>query len=680
MNRTHGHHAMHEAPGKKSDGEGPGVHAAHRIEDFKKRFLACLILTVPVLVLSPQIQGFLGVRPLLGDRADLLVLFILSSVIYFYGGSPFLKGLVHEARRLQPAMMTLIGIAISVAYVYSAAVVFGLPGMDFFWELATLIDVMLLGHWLEMRSVERAAGALEELVKLMPSLAGRVREDGSIEEVPVESLKKEDRVLVRPGEKVPIDGVVVEGRTTVDESMLTGESRPVQKDEGSQVIGGMINGESAVTIQVTRTGEDTYLSQVILMVRRAQESKSRVQALSDRAAYWLTLVSLSVGGGTLAVWLILGQDFVFALARMVTVMVITCPHALGLAVPLVVAVSATLAAGNGLLISDRAAFERGRDIDAVVFDKTGTLTQGRFAVTDVLPESGWEPDDVLHIAASLESHSEHPIARAIIDEAGRRGLKLAGPQDFRIIPGRGAQARLDDRMIRVVSPGYLEEKGYEAGRGLMDAVSAEGRTTVFVIADERVIGALQLADTVRPESGEALSSLKGMGLKVMMLTGDSLPAAKRVADELALDEYFAEVLPHEKAQKIRDIQAQGMRVAMVGDGVNDAPALAVADLGVAIGAGTDVAVESGDVVLVRSDPRDVYSILKLARASYSKMLQNLFWATGYNVIAIPLAAGVLAPLGFVLPPAAGALAMSISTVIVAINAQLLWRMKAQISP
>ncbi len=674
-------HGPHDHPEKHGQQQAQGharAHSARMIEDFRRRFLVSLVITFPVLALSPLIQDFLGMPPVIGARADLRALFVLSSVIYFYGGAPFVRGLVNELKDRQPAMMTLIGLAITVAYVYSTAVVFGLPGMVFYWELATLIDVMLLGHWLEMRSVTRASGALEELVKLMPIRAGRVRKDGGIEDVPVEDLREGDLVLVKPGEKVPIDGVVVEGRTTVDESMITGESRPAEKNEGDDVIGGVINGESAVTIKVTRTGENTYLSQVIDMVRRAQESKSRAQVLSDRAAFWLTIISLSVGGITLLTWLVLGREFVFALARMVTVMVITCPHALGLAVPLVVAVSTTLAARNGLLINDRSAFERAGDIDAIVFDKTGTLTHGRFAVVNVVPETGWSADDVLRTAASLESRSEHPIARAIVEMAVEKQLEISAPKDFSIIPGQGAKAEVEDNQVLAVSPGYLAENGLEPGPKLQDALSAEGRTTVYLLMDGQVAGAVELADTVRPESREAIHRLRRMGLKIMMLTGDAEAVARMVARDLELDEYFAEILPHQKEQQIRDIQGQGFRVAMVGDGVNDAPALVAADLGIAIGAGTDVAVESGDIVLVRSDPRDVYGILALARASYSKMIQNLFWATGYNVIAIPLAAGVLAPWGFVLPPAVGALVMSVSTIIVALNAQLLWRVKIQL--
>lgn len=653
-------------------------HHGRMIEEFRKRFFVSLILTIPILVLSPMIRAFFGLKPLIGPRFDSWSLFLFSSMVFFYGGLPFLKGLKDELQRLQPGMMTLIGLAVTVAYVYSAAVIFGLPGMVFFWELATLIDIMLLGHLLEMRSISRASGALEELVKLMPSQASLLEEDGSTQEVRVESLKRGDRVLVRPGEKIPIDGRIIEGRTTVDESMVTGESRPAEKSVGDSVIGGVVNGESAVIIEVTRTGTETYLSQVIGMVRRAQESRSKAQVLSDRAAFWLTVISLSVGSATLAVWLILGQDFVFALARMVTVMVITCPHALGLAVPLVVAISTTLAARNGLLINDRSAFERARDIDTVVFDKTGTLTLGRFTIVNVIADEGWKPDSVLSLAAALESRSEHPIARAIVEKANNRKLALAAPEDFRIIPGKGAVATIDGRTIMAVSPGYIKEKGVEASRSLLEAASHEGRTTIYMLQEGKAIGALQLSDMVRPESREAIHEIKSMGAEVMMLTGDSRFVADVVAEQLGLDDYFAEVLPDKKAEKIEDLERAGLHVAMVGDGVNDAPALAASALGIAIGAGTDVAIESADIVLVRSDPRDVSRILMLSRATYRKMLQNLFWATAYNIIAIPLAAGVLYPWGFVLPPAAGAVTMSASTIIVALNAQLLWRMRGRL--
>ena len=683
----HGGHGAHEGH-KGHEGHGDhGGHAGHAhhdharmVEDFKRRFFVSAALTIPILLLSPLIQRVFGFTLEFPGRP--WVLWALSSAVYAYGGWPFLKGLVEELRGRRPGMMTLIALAISVAYGYSSAVVFGLPGKVFFWELATLIDVMLLGHWIEMRSVLGASRALEELVKLLPAEAHVIKPDGSIVDVPVSELRAGDRVLVRPGEKVPTDGVVVEGESSVNEAMLTGESAPVPKRPGDEVIGGSINGEGALTIEVQRVGEETYLAQVIELVRRAQETRSRTQDLANRAAFWLTLVALGGGGATLGVWLALGKDFAFALERTVTVMVIACPHALGLAVPLVVAVSTSLSARNGLLIRDRAAFERAKDLQAVVFDKTGTLTEGRFGVTDVVVLDERPEREVLGVAAALERASEHPIARGIREAAERQGLSPDAVEDFRAIPGKGVEGRLNGRLYRVVSPGYLRE------RGLSEAVehprvrelAAQGKTVVFVLeapepkqgeGEERVLGAIALADVIRPESREAVAQLKAMGLKVMMLTGDSRRVAEWVARELGLDEVFAEVLPHEKAQKIEEVQRQGLAVAMVGDGVNDAPALVQADVGIAIGAGTDVAVEAADIVLVRNDPRDVVAILDLARATYRKMVENLLWATGYNAVAIPLAAGVLYSWGVLLSPAAGAMLMSLSTVIVALNAQRL---------
>lgn len=648
------------------------------IADFRQRFWISLALTVPVLALSPIIQRLLGVEQAWSFPGDRLVLLGLSSVIYFYGGWPFLRGLLDELRKLRPGMMTLIALAISVAYFYSAAVALGLPGEVFFWELATLIAIMLLGHWIEMRSVMGASRALEELVRLMPAEAHRLRPDGQTEDVPVSELRRGDRVLVKPGEKVPTDGAIVEGRTTVNQAMLTGESRPVEKGEGEEVIGGAVNGEAAFTLEVRKTGEETYLSQVIDLVRQAQESRSRTQDLANRAAQWLTLIALTVGGGTLAVWLALGQSFNFALERMVTVMVITCPHALGLAVPLVVAVSTALSATNGLLVRDRAAFERARSLSAVIFDKTGTLTEGRFGVTDVIPLGGLKEDDLLRLAGSLESQSEHPIAAGVVRACEERGIALSPVAGFRAIPGKGAEARIEGRDVKVVSPGFLQEQGLAVDDERVRKAAEEGKTVVFTIADGRVEGALALADIIRPESREGLRSLKQMGLQVIMLTGDSRQVAQWVAKDLGLDDYFAEVLPHEKAAKVREVKARGLIVAMTGDGVNDAPALAESDVGIAIGAGTDVAIESADIVLVRSDPRDVPAIVLLARATYRKMVQNLWWATGYNVIAIPLAAGVLYKEGILLSPALGAVFMSLSTVIVAINAQLLARLRSKL--
>ena len=560
-----------------------------------------------------------------------------------------------------------------MAYVYSAAVVFGLSGTVFFWETATLIDIMLLGHWIEMRSVLGASRALEQLVALLPATAHRVGADGSVLDVPLTDIRPGDRVLVKPGEKVPTDGVVGEGRTSVNQAMLTGESRPVEKGVGDEVIGGSINGEAAITIDVRRTGGETYLSQVIELVRRAQQTRSRTQDLANRAALWLTLVAIGGGTVTLVVWLGAGQSFQFALERMVTVMVIACPHALGLAVPLVVAVSTSLSARNGLLIRDRTAFERARDIDAIVFDKTGTLTEGRFGVTDVVSLDGTDEAEVLRLAAALESRSEHPIAAGIVRTAQERGVRYPVPAEFTAIPGKGAQGRVDGAVIKVVSPGFLKSRGEDVRNERVRQVAAQGKTVVYVLREDAVIGAIALADVIRPESREALARLKARGIRAIMLTGDATPVARWVADELALDEYFAEVLPDQKATKIREVKARGLTVAMVGDGVNDAPALVEADVGIAIGAGTDVAVESADIVLVRSDPRDVVAIVDLARATYRKMIQNLWWATGYNAVALPLAAGVLYSMGLLLSPAVGAVMMSASTVVVAINARLLGR-------
>ena len=658
-------HHQHEGGGDHH------AHHAHMAEDFRRRFWGCLGLTVPVVALSPMLQGLVGLREALAFPYDGYVQWALATGIFAWGGWPFLKGLAEELGRRTPGMMTLIGLAVSVAYVYSSAVVFGLGGKVFFWELATLIVVMLLGHWIEMRSVMGASKALESLARLMPSEAHRVGPGGRTEDVPVADLREGDRVLVRPGEKVPADGEIVDGRTSVNEAMLTGESRPAEKAEGDEVIGGAVNGEAAVTVEVRKTGEATYLAQVVGMVRRAQESRSRTQDLAGRAAMWLTIVALAVGAATLAAWLTAGRDFVFSLERTVTVMVITCPHALGLAVPLVVAVSTAAAAQRGLLIRDRTAFERAREVDVVLFDKTGTLTEGRFAVSDVVPLGPTDDDELLRLAGSLESRSEHPIARGVVEAAGERGIDLAAPEDFEAIPGKGARAKVDGREVKVVSGGWLAENDLAADDERAQELAGQGKTVVYVVTDGEVAGAIALADVVREVSREAIRRLKAMGIRVMMITGDAEAVAAWVARELDLDEVFAEVLPDRKAEKVDEARRRHGVVAMVGDGVNDAPALARADVGIAIGAGTDVAIESADVVLVRNDPRDATAIVMLARATYRKMVQNLLWATGYNVAAIPLAAGVLAPLGVVLSPAVGAAVMAVSTVIVAINARLL---------
>ena len=650
------------------------------VDDFRHRFWVSLALTVPVLATSEMIQHFLGLRATLAFPGDRYVEFAFASGVYFYGGWPFLTGLVDEVRQRLPGMMTLVALAITVAYVYSALVVFGLPGSVFFWEAATLIDIMLLGHWIEMRSVLGASRALEQLVRLLPAEAHRVRADGSVEEVPIDVLRPGDRVLVKPGEKIPTDGRIVQGGTSVNQAMLTGESQPVEKGAGDEVIGGAVNGEGAITIEVRRTGTDTYLSQVIELVRRAQETRSRTQDLANRAALWLTLTAIAGGTLTLIAWLGAGREFSFALERTVTVMVITCPHALGLAVPLVVAVSTALSARQGLLIRDRSAFERARELDAVVFDKTGTLTEGRFGVTDIVPLDGRTEHDILRLAAALESRSEHPIAAGIVRAARERAVQYPAPEGFAAIPGKGAQGIVDGVAVKVVSPGYLRDQGLGARDQEERArrLAAQGKTVVYVLADGAPIGAIALADIVRKESREAVQRLKAMGIKPIMLTGDSAAVARWVAAELGLDDYFAEVLPDQKAARIEEVKRRGLTVAMVGDGVNDAPALVAADVGIAIGAGTDVAIEAADIVLVRSDPRDVPALVQLARATYRKMVQNLWWATGYNAVAIPLAAGVLARAGILLSPALGAVLMSASTVVVALNAQLLGRGRPQL--
>jgi len=666
-----------KAPGKHEHHgrAGHGNHASHHemmVADFRKRFWVSLALTGPVLLLAPMIQEWLGLADVLSFPGDSYVQFALATGIFCYGGWPFLTGIVRELVKRLPGMMTLIALAIIVAYVYSAAVVFGLQGTVFFWELATLIDIMLLGHWIEMRSVMGASRALEELAKLMPSEAHRLKDDGTTVDVPIEDLAKKDRILVKPGEKIPADGEVIEGRSSVNEAMLTGESKPVGKEPGAQVVGGSVNGEGSLTVGVSKTGSESYLAQVISLVKQAQESKSRGQDLANRAASWLTLTAITAGAVTLAAWLgLLGKDFQFALERAVTVMVITCPHALGLAVPLVVAVSTALAARHGLLIRNRVAFETARNIDAILFDKTGTLTEGSFTVTDTIPfGDGIPADEFLELAAAVESHSEHPIATGIVGAA--KGTKRV--VDFNSIPGKGAEGKVDGLDVKVVSPGYLREHGLslpEGSEGKVREVEEQGKTVVYVLVDGMPAGAVALGDVIRAESGEAIARLKGMGIRCMMITGDNDRVARWVAGELGLDEYFAHVLPDEKSEKVREVQGRGYVVAMTGDGVNDAPALAQADVGIAIGAGTDVAVETADVILVRSNPQDAVNVIVLSRATFRKIVQNLLWATGYNVVAIPLAAGVLYAWGVILSPAVGAILMSVSTVIVAVNARLL---------
>ncbi len=663
-------HSEHKRHGGANPGHGHMGHDHHRmmIEDFKKRFWISLLLTFPILILSPMIQKWLGVTwDFTGSR---YLLFVLSSIVYFYGGRPFLKGFFKEAKDKALGMMTLIAMAISVAYFYSVATVFGLPGEDFFWELATLIVIMLLGHWIEMKSVLGASKALELLVSMMPSEAHKIV-DGKVIDIKLDELLSGDVILVKPGEKVPADGVIIEGESYLNESMLTGESKPAKKEKHDQVIGGSINGNGSLNVKVEHTGKDSYLNKVITMVQEAQKTKSKMQNLSDRAAKWLTYIALSAGFITLFIWLALGFDFVFALERMVTVMVISCPHALGLAVPLVVSISTAVSAQHGLLIRNRTAFEESRKISSLVFDKTGTLTKGDFGVTrhvSLQPDFG--KDDMLRLAAALEQSSEHPIAVGIVEKIKSLNIEIPPPKNFRAITGKGVEATVEGYDVKVVSPGYLRDEKITIPEG---AYGSAAETVVFVLIDQKLTGYVALADEIRPESAAAIKVFKENNIKVYMATGDNEVVGKAVSEELGLDGFFAEVLPHQKVEIIKDLQAKGEFVAMTGDGVNDAPALAQADVGIAVGSGTDVAAETADIILVNSNPNDIANLILFGKATYNKMIQNLIWATGYNAFAIPLAMGALYSVGFILSPAIGAVFMSLSTIIVAINAQLLKR-------
>lgn len=665
----HSHDSISSERMQHHDHHNHHNHHQHMIEDFRKRFWISLILTLPILILSPMLQMLFGLKESLSFDGDKFLLLIFATAIFIYGGMPFLKGLWSELSSKTPGMMTLIAVAISTAYFYSAVVVLGLSGKVFFWELATLIDLMLLGHWIEMKSVVGASQALQKLAALMPTTAHKISENNSLTEVSIADLKPGDLVMVKPGEKIPSDGVVMEGESSVNQAMLTGESKPVSKQSNDSVIGGTVNGEGSLTIKVQKTGKDSFLSQVIQLVEQAQESKSKTQNLANRAAVWLTIIALSGGAITFFAWsVILSHDIAFSLERTVTVMVITCPHALGLAIPLVVAVSTALAARNGLMIRNRTAFEMARNLQAVVFDKTGTLTKGEFGITDVIClDDAFDKTKLLKFAASIEQNSEHPIAKAIA-KASSDFLKV---NSFKAIPGKGAEGHIEQELVQVVSPGYLTDKGITVQSVQVDQAFETGKTIVFVLVDGALKGAVALADMVREESVQSIKQLQAMGIQCMMLTGDNHQVAKAVAEEIGLDDYFAEVLPDEKAKKIQEIQGRGLSVGMVGDGVNDAPALAQADVGIAIGAGTEVAIESADIILVNNDPRDVVASIELAKATYNKMIQNLWWAAGYNIIAIPLAAGVLFNAGIVLSPAVGAVLMSLSTVVVAINAKLL---------
>jgi P-type Cu2+ transporter len=674
VNHVHGHHE-HSEPAAHDKHAAHDTHAGHSVAMFRDKFWVSLLLTVPTLVWGHMLPSALGFAPPHLPFAHLIPP-VFGTAVFLYGGVVFLRGAVGEIRARVPGMMTLISLAITVAFVFSLAVTLGLPGMPLWEELSTLVTVMVLGHWIEMRSVTQAQGALHELAKLLPDTATRIVGD-ALEAVPVSALHPGDLVLVRPGERIAADGVVRDGTSAVDESMLTGESKPVSKAPQARVVAGTVNASGALRVEVTRTGEETALAGIMRLVEQAQSSRSRAQAIADRAAFALTVIAIVAGAATLMTWLVLRpHEPQFAIERMVTVLVIACPHALGLAVPLVIAISTTLGARNGLLVRDRRGLEEARLLDTVVFDKTGTLTLGEHRIVDIAADPGVSADDTLRIAAALERESEHPIARAVVKSAEERGVRPVEVAAVEYLTGRGVKGTYEGRVVAVGGPNLLAELKVAPSpelRAAAERATSQGQSVIYVIEGERALAMLAVADAVRPESREAIARLRAQGIDVAMITGDADAVAKAVARELGIDRVLSQVLPDEKASRIKELESAGRRVAMVGDGVNDAPALVTANVGIAIGAGTDVAVESGDIVLVRSDPRDVPRIIALSRASYRKMLQNLWWAAGYNIVAIPLAAGVLASRGILLSPAIGAVLMSASTVVVALNAQLLRR-------
>jgi P-type Cu2+ transporter len=671
------HHGHDDHEGDHPHGGGHEHHESHSPEAFRQKFGISLVLTLPVVFWSGHIQDLLGYTAPTFPGSDWIPP-VLGTAVFLYGGLVFLKGAVDELRDRLPGMMTLISLAIAVAFGFSWVVQLGLiDAQALWWELATLVTIMLLGHWIEMRSIQQAQGALQELARLLPDTAARITEEGE-EEVPVSELRKGDLVLIRPGESVPVDGIVRSGETALDEAMITGESRPVKKGEGDEVIAGTINGEGSLRVEVTGTGKDTKLSGIMRLVADAQASKSRAQHLADRAARLLTVVALAAGVVTLVTWQLIGAPIDFSIVRTVTVLVIACPHALGLAVPLVVAISTTIGAGNGLLVRDRRGLEEARNLDMVVFDKTGTLTLGQFRVVEMAVTEHLSEEEALRIAAGVEAESEHPIARGIVNSAEEREIQLPRAQGFRALTGKGVAASIDGTEYFMGGPALLEAQGAEVPEVLRERAEdagARGQAAIYLLQGEEVLAVFAVADAIREESRDAVRSLKERGIQVAMLTGDAQQVADAVARELGIETVFAQVLPEDKASKVQELQAMGHKVAMVGDGVNDAPALATADIGIAVGAGTDVAVEAGHIVLVRSDPRDIGRIVTLSRATYRKMVQNLWWAAGYNIVAIPLAAGVLATWGILLTPAVGAVLMSASTVIVAVNAQFLKRVE-----
>jgi Cu2+-exporting ATPase len=667
MEMSEEEHAKMQHTANPSMGMEHHDHHKMMIEDFKRRFYVTLAITIPVMLLSPMIQQWFHFK--IAFTGSNYVLFALSTVVFFYGGLPFLKGLIDEIKNKSIGMMTLIAVAIIAAYAYSVATVFGLQGMDFFWELCTLILIMLLGHWIEMKSVAGASKELELLVQLMPSDAHMIMPE-MVHDVKTDSLKEGDSILIKPGEKVAADGIIYEGESYLNESMLTGESVPVKKSKDQKVIAGSINGNGSLKVKVTHASKDSYLSRVIKLVDDAQKTKSKTQLLADKAAKILTIVALFAGFATFFFWwLIAKEPLVFAIERMVTVIVICCPHALGLAVPLVVAISTSLSAKHGLLIKNRTAFENARKITTIIFDKTGTLTIGKFEVARIKSlQSGFDEKEIIRIAAALEQNSEHPIATGILAKAKELAIEIPQVTNFKAITGKGIEADLDGKNIKVVSPGYLKENNIEFPEGY---AGNNAETIVFIIVYGKLAGYISLGDKIRPESAEAIQTLHDNNIKSILLTGDNKIVAKSVSDELKMDGYFAEVLPHQKLEKIKELQAKGEFVAMTGDGVNDAPALAQADIGIAVGSGSDIAAETAGIVLVNSNPKDITSLILFGKATHLKMIQNLIWATGYNVIALPLAAGVLYKWNIMLTPAVGAVLMSVSTIVVAINAKLL---------
>ncbi|MBQ0138963.1 MAG: copper-translocating P-type ATPase [Kurthia sp.] len=670
IQHEHDSHTNNEHKQHHDQQHNHDAHHEEMVEDYKFRFFISLLVAIPIFILSPMLQDWVNVN--LSFPGDKYILLALASFVFFYGGWPFLRGALDEIKKYEPGMMTLISLAICVSYIYSVCSVFNLVPYDFFWELASLIVIMLLGHWLEMRSVMSASNSLQQLVKHMPSEATKVLPEDKVQTVAISSLEIGDTVLIKPGEKIPIDGIVVSGQSTVDESMLTGESVPVERFANDEVIGGSINGEGALTVQLQKKGEDSYLAQVIQLVTDAQNSKSSTQNLANRAAKWLFYIALAAGIITLIVWLLLGKDFSFAMERMVTVLVIACPHALGLAIPLVVAKSNAIAALNGLLIRDRNTFEEARFISAVAFDKTGTLTEGKFEVTNIDTYQNYDIDEIIYDVASVEMNSQHPLAVGILQKAKELDLELEPVSKFQSIAGVGLQAIVDGVKVQISSPRYADEQELPYNKELFQQWSAEGKTVIFVTANDKLTGMIALADIIREDAKEAVEELHQMDVKAIMLSGDQQQVADYVGKQIGMDEIYAGMLPHEKAVKIEELQEiDKQEVAMTGDGVNDAVALVKSDLGLAIGAGTDVAIEAADVVLVKNNPLSVVSLLKLSSATYAKMKQNLWWAAGYNIIAIPLAAGILYKFGILLNPAVGAILMSLSTIIVAINANLL---------